>query len=190
MIVEPGHVNYSDRDLVTFLGRQESQDIHWGDRYEEALIDHLRQGPELFGARLPWGKTHDKIRLRPGEVSVWAGMNGHHKSMILGQVMAWIALHDDAPCGLMSFEMPVRDTMKRLLQQAAGSLVPGEAFARQWARWNQQHIAYYDKLDTTPSNRVLGAIFYMAKDLGCKHIMVDSLTKCGLPGTSGDRYRW
>lgn len=181
MIVNPGEVNYTDKDLLEFLGEQESQDIHWGDKFEDALVDHVQRGPDRSGAHMPWAKTHEHVRLRPGEVTVWAGMNGHHKSMILGQVMEWVALKDNQPCGIMSFEMPVPDTMKRMCQQAAGSMSPSEDFIRRWARWNHRHIAYYDKLDTTASDRVLGAIFHMAKDLGCKHIMIDSLTKCGLP---------
>lgn len=44
---------------------------------------------------------------------------------------------------------------------------------------------FYDQLDTVPAERVLGVVFYMATELGIKHIMIDSLTKCGLP--SGDR---
>jgi twinkle protein len=95
-------------------------------------------------------------------------------------MMQWFALGGE-PCGIMSFEMPVRDTQKRMCQQAAGSPHPAPGFIKQWAQWNFQNLAYYDKLDTTPSTKVLGALFYMAKDLGCKHILLDSLTKCGLP---------
>lgn len=174
-------INYTDRDLLEFLGEQESQHVEWGNQYSEELLDHFLSRDGLTGARLPWSKTHDQFRLRPGEVTIWAGMNGHHKSMILGQIMQWLAWQDGERVGLMSFEMPIRDTMKRMCQQASGSLAPSEEYIRSWARWNDQRICYYDKLDTTPSERVLGAVFYMAKELGVTHIMIDSLTKCGLP---------
>lgn len=174
-------VNYTDKDLLDFLGQQESQYVAWGDEYSDELCDYLANGKTLTGARLPWERTHDLFRVRPGEVSIWAGMNGHRKSMLLGQVLEWIAAHDNERCGIMSFEMPIRDTMKRMCQQAAGSLAPSEEFARAWAQWNHERICYYDKLDTTPSDRVLGTVFHMAKDLGVTQIMIDSLTKCGLP---------
>jgi len=172
--------DYTDRDLITFLGQQESQDIQWGDAYGEELLEHFRTGTVLSGAKLPWPKTHDMIRFRPGEVTIHAGMNGHFKSMITGQMMEWFAL-DGEPCGIMSFEMPVRNTQQRMCQQAAGTENPAPGFIKTWSKWNHRNLAYYDKLDTTPSARVLGAVFYMAKDLGCKHILLDSLTKCGLP---------
>lgn len=172
--------NYTDKDLLDHLGRQESQDIRWGNEYEQELLDHFRNGSVMTGAKLPWQNTHDLIRFRPGEVSIHAGMNGHFKSMITGQMMEWFAL-DGEPAGIMSFEMPVRDTQKRMCQQAAGTDHPAPGFIKQWVAWNHMNLAYYDKLDTTPSTRVLGAVFYMAKELGCKHILLDSLTKCGLP---------
>jgi twinkle protein len=172
--------NYTDKDLIAFLGTQESQNIAWGSDYEAELLDYFRNGQVLTGAKLPWSKTHDKIRFRPGEVSIHAGMNGHRKSMVTGQMMEWFAA-DGEPCGIASFEMPVRDTQKRMCQQAAGSSQPSPGYIKEWAQWNFERLAYYDKLDTTPSSRVLGAVFYMAKDMGCKHILIDSLTKCGLP---------
>jgi len=175
--------NYDDKELLAFLGERESQDINWGSDYVAELGDRLKNGKLLEGSKLPWGKSHNIIRFREGEVSIWAGMNGHKKSMLLGQIMMWFAQEERV--GIASFEMPVLDTMQRMVHQAAGC-VPGQEFGERWAIWNHERICYYDQLDTVPSERVLGVIFYMAKELGCKHIMVDSLTKCGLPSKDCD----
>lgn len=35
------------------------------------------------GATTPWAKLGDKIRFRPGEVTIWAGINGHGKALSL-----------------------------------------------------------------------------------------------------------
>lgn len=172
--------NYTDKDLLEFLGQQESQYVAWGSEFADDVTQHILTPAGATGARMPWAKTHENFRFRQGEVTIWAGMNGHHKSMLLGQVLQWIAEGGER-VGLMSFEMPVRDTMKRMCQQAAGTLAPSESYVRRWAAWNHERICYYDKLDTTPSEKVLGTIFHMAKDLGVKHIAIDSLTKCGLP---------
>ena len=174
--------NYSDKDLIDFLGLQESQDIEWGDAHAEGLAERIQNGDVIRGDMLPWSKTHDSVRFREGEVTIWAGMNGHMKSMMLGQVMMWIS--QEKRVGISSFEMPVITTMERMVRQAAGCQ-PSVDYARKWAEWNSERICYYNKLDTVPSDRVLGSMFFMSKELGCKHIMIDSLTKCGLP--SGDR---
>ena len=174
-------VTYTDRDLYDFLSGQESQFVEWGNVYEDQVLDRVKNGQTITGARLPWAGTWDKIRLKPGQVSIIAGMNGHMKSMALGQILMWVALQDNEPIGVASFEMPVIDTQERMLWQAAGTAQPSEQFARYWSRWTENRICFYDKLDTTPAEKVLGAIYHMAKDKGCKHIMIDSLTKCGLP---------
>lgn len=181
MNIDDTKVNYTDKDLLAFLGNQESQDVHWGNNFKDALINRFEMGEQFTGSELPWSKTSQQLRLRSGEVTIWAGMNGHFKSMLLGQVIQWIAMKEDVPVGIMSFEMPVADTMHRMVMQAADSKDPSLQFIKDWADWNEDKIAYYDKLDTTRSDRVLGVVFHMAKDLGCKHIMIDSLTKCGLP---------
>ncbi len=179
-----GDFSYTDRDLLAFLGQQESQRIHWGDAWEDELLSRFNADEAQAGACLPWADTADRIRFRPGEVTLHAGSNGHYKSMITGQMAMGFAQQDE-PVGIMSFEMPVVATQQRMCCQAAGSRQPPEAYIRRWSRWNARHLAYYDHLDTAPSSRVLGAALYMAKDLHCRHIIIDSLTKCGLPYGEG-----
>jgi len=173
---------YDDKDLLDFLGQQESQDIDWGSEHADDLADRVKNGRILTGATLPWANTHEFMRFGEGKVTIWAGMNGHKKSMMLGQIVMWMAQTERV--GISSFEMPILDTMERLVYQAAGC-VPSSEYARKWALWCEERICFYDKLDTVGSERVIGSMFYMAKELGCKHIMIDSLTKCGLP--SGDK---
>ena len=74
--------------------------------------------------------------------------------------------------GMMSFEMAMKITLGRMCLQAAGSGAPSEAFMRKWSAWNRDRMCYYDHLDTCPTERVLGALLYMAEDMGsgrCGH---------------------
>jgi twinkle protein len=174
--------NYNDKELLEFIGQQESQDIGTTTDFAQQIDERLENGRVLRGATLPWNKTHDHIRFAPGQVTIWAGMNGHKKSMLLGQVLMWMAQEERV--GVSSFEMPVVDTMERMVSQAAGCS-PSREFAQKWVNWGEGKMWFYDQLDTVPAERVLGSMYYMAKGLGCKHIMIDSLTKCGLP--AGDR---
>lgn len=190
MNVHDSHVNYTDRDLLEFLAKQQAQDVRWGSDFEQQLLDTLDPAARPVGASLPWSECADLIRFRPSELSIHAGMNGHHKSMVTGQLLQWFALQGER-VGIMSFEMPVADTMRRMCQQAAGSPAPSREFVQQWAVWCHDRIAFYDKLDTTPAAQVLGVVFHMAKVLGCRHILIDSLTNCGLPyGERGEEKRF
>jgi len=173
--------HYDDKELLALLGEQESQSIEWGDQYADRLIDSFNVSET--GDCLPWSKTEDKIRLRPKELSLWAGINGHKKSMLLGMVLLWLSRKTRV--GILSFELPVEKTMQRLCYQAAGCL-PGNEFASKFAAWNHERICYYDQMDVVPSERVLGVVYHMAK-MGCKHIAIDSLMMCGLTKGEGDQ---
>ncbi len=175
-------VNYNDRELMEFIGLQESQSILTTTSYTNQVDKRLEFGWKLRGDRLPWVKTHDLVACDEGKVSIWGGINGHKKSMLLGMVMMWFSRV--VPVGISSFEMPVIDTMERMISQAAGC-EPARKFGKEWGEWGKDRLFFYDQLDTVPTERVLGSIYYMAKECGCKHIMIDSLTKCGL--RSGDR---
>jgi len=174
--------DYNDRELLEFIGHQESQRIKTTTDYREQMAERLKNGRVLRGDKLPWSKTHESIAFAEGQVSIWAGINGHKKSMLLGMVMMWFARK--APAGIASFEMSVVDTMERLISQAAGCN-PALQFGQDWLTWGENKLFFYDQLDTVPTERVLGVIYYMATQCHCKHIMIDSLMKCGLP--SGDK---
>lgn len=164
-------------EYVQFIGKQESQSLEFANTWSDELYEMLENPPELTGAVLPWTKTHNLIRLKTGEVSIWAGMNGHKKSMILGQVMAWIA-REHRVC-IASLEMAPINTLKRMCNQIAGCEVAPD-YARKILQWADDKIVIYNERDTIEVERIIGMIAYAANEMGCKHIMVDSLTKCGL----------
>lgn len=177
-------IDYTAKDLLMFLGQQESQDIRWGDEFGDDVRHHMEHGHEITGAKLPWQKTHELIRFRPGELTIHAGMNGAKKSMILGQMIQYAAFQGE-PGAIMSFEMPIKVTIERLIKQAAATPHPSKEFVQRWLDWSKNRLAFYDKLDTTRSDRVLGALLYVVQELGVKHVAIDSLTKCGLPYGEG-----
>ena len=173
-----------DKELLAFLGEQESVDVDWGTKFREEFLDEMQNGSVVQGDRLPWSEYDDKIGFAPGEITVHTGLNGHRKSMVVNQMMGWFALRG-ARVGVMSFEMPIRHTMKRLCLQMAGTRNPTQQFVEQWLAWNHERICYYDKRDTTPAVRVMAAASHMGQNLGCRHIVIDSLMKCGLPYGEG-----
>ena len=50
------------------------------------VIDFFHKPDHTPKIRLPWRKTHPDFHFRPAEVTLWAGINGHGKSQIIGQV--------------------------------------------------------------------------------------------------------
>lgn len=169
-----------DKDFLDFASQQESQFITSAVDFRDEAKASFEEVDENYGLRLPWPGLDDKFAIRGGEVTVWAGINGHGKSQVLNQV-----------CGLTmpatrwliaSLEMPVRKTMNRLVKQMAGMAQPTESFIDALLDTTADHLWLYDQLDSIPCDRIIAMVHYAATKLGIKQIIIDSLMKCGIAG--------
>lgn len=164
-----------DVDFLEFLGLEERQYIAPASNFADRVRDRFRDGVIAIGETLPWQKTHDRVRLRPGEVSLWAGINGHGKSLILGQVLLWLRSN----VLIASLEMKPEATLSRMVRQALGHPNPTDQYISQFFSLTE-NLWIYDQTDTSKPERILGMCYYAAKELGVNHIMLDSLMKCGI----------
>lgn len=172
----------SDKDIdldayLAFIGRQESQDVRPADAFAHDLFQRLANGNAKYGPALPWIKTHDTIRFQPGELSIWAGINGHGKSLLLGQVILWWL--KDQTALIASLEMKPVETLYRMARQMHGGLFEHD-YLNTFMDGLAGKLWIYDQLDSVESDRILGLIHYAASELKVDHIVIDSLTKCGL----------
>lgn len=167
-----------DGKLLEFTGHQQSQFIISKSETADETIARIANGGATFGDEMPWQKTHDNIRFRPAEVTLWAGVNGNGKSLVTSQV----ALHLSAFTNVLlaSMEMHPSATMARMVKQAAGCKTPTEAYVRAFLNWRNSSTQIYDLLDTVPAADILSMIHYAANELGIRHFFIDSLVKCGI----------
>ncbi len=174
----PPNVDFND--YVSLVGELEAQEIFSAGKWTEDLVERSK-GVQVYGDKMPWSKTWEDFRFRPSEVTVWAGQNGHRKSMVLGQVMFWIAR--EKKVAIASLEMKPTETLWRMCLQAAGSSTggtPTEEFIREFSAFADTSILIYDQLDSVKTEKILGFVHYAAKHLGCDHIVIDSLAKAGI----------
>jgi len=167
-----------DKDFLDFMAVQESQNIVHAIDFTELAVQSFEDGESMSGLQLPWPKTHGRFQLRKGEVTLWAGINGHGKSQLLGQICAltlpvskWL---------IASLEMPVRATLNRMVRQMAGFANPAPKHIERLMQTTDGKLWIYDQLDTIPAERIIAMIHYAATKLGIEHIILDSLVKCGL----------
>lgn len=166
-----------DDDLIDFIGVQESQSIRPASDFIEEVIE-LVNGGIARGDQLPWSKTHENFRLREHEVTVWAGINGHGKSLVLSQIALW--LMTTCRVVIASMEMPPPSTLYRMVRQSCQCNIPSEGYIQWFGRWTDDKLWIYDQTDSVEPDRILGLVNYSAKVLGARHIIVDSLLKCGI----------
>lgn len=167
---------------------------HWLDGVCERLYE-LQTG-DISGDTLPWSRTHDHVRLRPGELSIHAGMSGHRKSMLLGWIMANVA--KKSRVAIASLEMKPEETILRMARQCIGTAMPTGGAIGSFIDWaEKERFWIYDELDKVAWQRIIGFVYYCAKELEVDHIVIDSLTKCGINPGDGesekdfiDRLQW
>lgn len=144
--------------------------------FRESVLDEFFGDKTSQGKDLPWQKAQDKFHIRPGEVSVWTGFNGHMKSMVTGYVMLNLCQQDEKVC-IASFEMPPRKTLKRMACQAIGLRNPTELYVNKFLDQLEGNLFLYDQQGETTPERILAVIYYCAEQLGVTQFVIDSLMK-------------
>ncbi len=165
----------SDVDYEDYAARVESESTvrpinHWTD----SALDLIASGGYTqFGDPLPWIKTHENLRFRPGEVTVWGGINHSGKSLVLGQVMLWLA--PTCPVFIASMEMKPEATIRRIALQAAGTDQPSRDWAKRFLSHMRDQIWIYDQTHEVQESKLFGAIAYAAEEKSCRHVVIDNL---------------
>jgi twinkle protein len=148
----------------------------WAD---EVIDRFYGQGAAHNWTRTGFDKADGKFDLRPGEVTLWAGVNGHGKTTFLSHTMLNVMREGQKVC-IASMEMKPRDTMAKLSSQAAGLACPTREFIRAFHGWTNGKLWIYDHLGRLASSRALAVATYARKEIRVDHIVIDSLMKCGI----------
>ena len=142
------------------------------------MIDYAKSGKTIRGSKLPWTKIHSSIGLSSGKLSIWAGASGSGKSLLLGQVVTKLMIEGQRAV-IASLEMKPAETITRMITQSA-TCSPSSDYVSKWIDKFDDKLWIYDELDRVGVERILGMAHYSAHELGIKHIIIDSLTKCGV----------
>jgi len=150
--------------------------------------DRLRSRSKANRTYLPWPKCNGSFEFRKGEVTVWAGQNGHGKTGITTQVALSLVGQDEKVC-IASFEMRPVTTINLMARQFAGTNPFSPEFQEdsglealdqlydEFGDWTKGRLWLYDQVGTARPDTVLGMVKYCAKELGITHIFIDSMMK-------------
>lgn len=134
-------------------------------------------GGKLPGFDLPWKKIPH--RLLNGELSIWTGINGHGKSILLGQILTH-AIPQNHKAVIASFEMPPRKTLARIVRQMTGKEMPNREEIIDAVQFINPAIWIFDLVGTAKKQRLMDVFFYAHKRYGITQFVIDSLMKCGI----------
>lgn len=151
--------------------------------------DRLRSRAKVKRTFLPWTKCNDSFEFRLGEVTVWAGQNGHGKTGVTTQVALSLVGQDEKVC-IASFEMKPVSTISSMVRMFAGTnpfspeyqqdggLAMLDQLFDDFGDWTKGRMWLYDQTGTAKPMVVLGMVKYCATELGITHVFIDSLMKC------------
>lgn len=149
----------------------------------------LRSRSKAKRTFLPWPKCNESFEFRRGEVTVWAGQNGHGKTGVTTQVALSLVGQDEKVC-IASFEMKPVTSISSMVRMFAGTnpfspeyqdgggLDLLDQLFDGFGEWTTGRMWLYDQTGTAYPDTVLGMVKYCAQELGITHVFIDSLMKC------------
>lgn len=183
-------IHDTEIDLSVYLHETDNKvKVKPASVWMEELIERLQSPEKTKKVYLPWEKAKNVFQFRQGEVTLWAGQNGHGKTQVVSQV-ALSLMGQDEKVVIASFEMKPATTLQRLARMYAGTNPFSPEYQnddgvkavtelyREFGEWSDRRLWLYDQTGTVTADKVIGMARYCAKELGVTHVIIDSLMKC------------
>lgn len=131
--------------------------------------------------RLLLGEKYEScFEFRSGELSVWTGINGHGKSLMLNQVQIGL-MHQGLRVCVFSGEMSPIEQAKRLLKQCTGLERPTPAYLDAVSAWLRDRMWIFNVVGTASIDRLVEVFRYAARRYGIEQFVIDSLMVTDVP---------
>ena len=125
--------------------------------------------PTMFSTKL-----RSMLVFRPGEITVWAGYNGHRKSMFTGQVALDLCVQRQRLL-MASFEMSPAKTLARMVRQCMATNQPGRTSVQAFSRWTDSRLWVFDHMGRIEPKQCMAVLRYFAEQLGGQQVVLDSM---------------
>jgi len=175
-------IEHDALDFEEYFDQQQvdSAKVKRASQWVDAVVDRFHgKTTEASWTPMGFNKAAGKFDIRPGEVTIWAGINSHGKTTFLSHVMLNVMQGKATAC-LASLEMPPAVSMAKMVRQASGIERPSEAYIRSFHRWTDDRLWIYDHVGKVEPKRMLAIATYVRKELKIDHLVIDSLMKCGI----------
>lgn len=166
-------------DVFTTAKSCDPPELRSATEFVEDVIAIFEGRDESQGLALPWIKTRPNIRLRYGEISLWAGFNGSGKSQVLGHITVDSIRKGEKWCAA-SMELKPPRLLARMYRQASGTNQPTPERCRtSISSLFDRKLYLFDVQGTAKADKIFECFEYAMRRYGCRHFLVDSLAKCG-----------
>jgi len=176
-------------DFSQYLAETDSkQNVKSANLYIPSIKDRMRSIASERKLWMPWEKTRESFYYRPGEMTVYAGMNGLGKSQVTAQIAMSLMQQGEKVC-MASFEMKPIQTIRLMSRMYIGTNPLTEEYQNEegfavldalfdkFGEWSNDKLWIYDQMGTTNTETVIGMTRFCGKELGITHVFIDSLMK-------------
>lgn len=147
--------------------------------FHSEIVDELYpSGKTVPGMKFPWEKSHDEILIRPSEITLWAGINGHGKSVLLSNIAVDGMAQGERFC-IASMEMKPHKIGTQIYRQISGKAFPSKTELRILRDSVEGSAWIFEAYGTAKAKRILEVFEYSRKRYGVTQFVIDSLAKCG-----------
>lgn len=158
------------------LASEGTEKVVPASNFADAVIERLYGDTVNNSPVTPWSKLDSLVQFRPGEVTLWAGINGHGKTLVTSQVALHLLVQNCKVC-IASFEMKGEATMARMIKQSAATGTPSVDYIKRFSNWTDNLLWVYDQQGVCDSETLRGVMTYAAQQLGVTQFFVDSMMK-------------
>lgn len=152
----------------------------------EGYLEQLKKyytSERSSGYPMPFVKLDGNFAIRRGELSVFTGVSGSGKSMLLGQICLYLTKMTKVL--IASMEMKPVLTLSRMLCQRLGDPNPTEKYIEEFCKELEDKLFIYDQQGVTDSKDMFAVLHY-GKMIGVDVFVIDSLMK--MSDISEDNY--
>lgn len=122
---------------------------------------------------------HKRLGLRPGELTLWTGIAGHGKSILLNQISIGAMLAGNK-VAIGSMEMKGEQTLQKMICQSENTVLPLPHVIDAVLDWLCNKLWVYDLMGSVGAALVLELMQYSFARHGVNFYVIDSLMKCGI----------
>lgn len=145
-----------------------------GTDFADEIYEYFYPTDREKGVSLPWKKLEETMRLRPGEVTLWTGINGHGKTQLIGQCMLHIMRQGVKVC-IASMELSPSRVVGRMVRQAMCTRQPTEEHLKSAMQWIDDKLWVHSFEGEAKLSDILDTFEYAARRYRVEHFVIDSM---------------
>lgn len=156
--------------------------VRKASQFVDDLVAHFAAkaaGDDAVEPSMSSTKLCGRLNFRPGELTAWAGYNGHRKSMFVGQVALDLCAQKQRVL-IVSLEMQPRMTLARMARQASAVAAPSPTWLQAFAAWTDDRLWLFDHVGRISPALCIAVLRYFADELKGTQVVIDSMMMvCG-----------